>query len=56
VGTVAATIWIYGLNTPWGLNAMVPGGLIAFIAIFVVSIIDKSAGVAPAPEIEFSKK
>ena len=51
-GTVVAAIWIYGLNTPWGLSAMVPGGIVALIVIFVVSAIERSMGVAPAPEIE----
>lgn len=52
-GTVVAAIWIYVLNTPWGLNAMVPGGIVAFIVIFAVSAIERSMGVKPAPEIEF---
>ena len=53
VGTVVAAIWIYVLNTPWGLNAMVPGGIVAFIVIFAVSAVERSMGVKPAPEIEF---
>lgn len=52
-GTAVAAIWIYILNTPWGLNAMVPGGIVAFIVIFAVSAIERSMGVKPAPEIEF---
>lgn len=52
VGTLVAVIWIFVLNTPWGLAAMVPGGIVAFIAIFVVSAIDRAAGVAPLPELE----
>ena len=52
-GTTVAAIWIYVYNTPWGLNAMVPGGIFAFIAIFTVSIIEGKMGVKPAPEIEF---
>lgn len=51
-GTVVAAIWIYVLHTPWGLSAMVPGGIVALIVIFVVSAIERSMGVAPAPEIE----
>lgn len=43
-GTVVAAIWIYILNTPWGLNAMVPGGIVAFIVIFAVSAIERSMG------------
>lgn len=53
VGTLVAGIWIYGLNTPWGLNSMVPGGIAAFIVIFLVSAIDRKMGVKPAPEIKF---
>lgn len=56
IGTIVSAIWIYGLGTPWGLSAIVPGGIIAFIAIFLVSAIDKSRGVAPAPEIEFDEE
>lgn len=54
-GTIVAAVWIYALKTPWGLNAMVPGGIVAFIVIFLVSAIDKKNGVKPAPEIEFSE-
>ena len=53
LGTVVAAIWIYGLNTPWGLSAIVPGGVVAFIAIFVLSAIDRKLGVEPAPELVF---
>ncbi|MEG2073248.1 MAG: sodium:solute symporter family protein [Angelakisella sp.] len=52
-GTLVAAVWIYGLNTPWGLSAMVPGGLVAFVVIFAGSYIERKMGVAPAPEIEF---
>lgn len=51
LGTIVAAVWIYILKTPWGLSAMVPGGLVAFIAIFLVSAIDRKLGVAPLPEI-----
>ncbi|MBU5484252.1 sodium:solute symporter family protein [Clostridium sp. MSJ-11] len=51
-GTVVAAIWIYGFNTPWGLNAMVPGGIVAFIVIFLVSAIDRKMGIQPAKELE----
>lgn len=54
-GTVVAAIWIYGLNTPWGLSAMVPGGIVAFVVIFVVSKIERSSGVPAAPEIKFEE-
>ena len=55
-GTIVAAIWIYGFNTPWGLSAMVPGGIAAFAVIFAVSAIDRKNGVKPAPEIEFSEQ
>ena len=51
-GTVVAAIWIYVLKTPWGLSAMVPGGVVALITIFVVSAIDRKLGAAPAPELD----
>lgn len=53
LGTVVAAIWIYGLNTPWGLSAIVPGGVVAFIAIFLLSAIDRKMGMEPAPELVF---
>lgn len=52
-GTVVAAIWIYALDTPWGLSAMVPGGIVALVVIFAVSAIDRKMGAQPAPEIEF---
>jgi SSS family solute:Na+ symporter len=55
VGTVVAAIWIYALDTPWGLNAMVPGGVVAFVAIFAISVFEKGRGVKSAPPIEFSE-
>lgn len=55
IGTIIAAIWIYGLGTPGGLNAVVPGGISAFIIIFAVSFIERKMGVKPAPEIEFEK-
>lgn len=51
-GTAVAAIWIYVLGTPWGLSAMVPGGIVALVTIFAVSAIDRKLGVAPAPELE----
>ena len=52
-GTLVAAFWIYGLHTPWGLSAMVPGGVVAFIVIFAVSAIERGNGIEAAPEIEF---
>lgn len=54
-GTIVAAIWIYVLNTPWGLSAMVPGGLVAFVVIFAVSMIERSMGVEAAPELKFDE-
>lgn len=54
-GTIVAAIWIYGLNTPWDLNSMVPGGIVAFAVIFLVSALDRKMGIEPAPEIEFTE-
>lgn len=51
-GTVVSAIWIYVLKTPWGLSAMVPGGIVAFIVIFLVSAIDRKLGIAPAKPLE----
>lgn len=54
-GTVVAAVWIYILNTPWGLSAMVPGGIVAFAVIFLVSAIEQGSGVPAAPAIEFEE-
>lgn len=54
-GTIVAAIWIYALNTPWGLSAMVPGGIVAFIVIFAVTAVDKGMGVPPAPPIKLNE-
>lgn len=53
LGTVVAAIWIYVMHSPWGLSAMVPGGIVAFVTIFLCSAIDRRLGVEPAPEIQF---
>lgn len=53
MGTLVAGMWIYILDTPFGLNAMVPGGIIAFIVIFSVSYIERKMGIRTAPEIRF---
>lgn len=51
-GTAVAAIWIYALGTPWGLSAMVPGGIVAFIVIFLVTKLERARGVEPAPMLE----
>lgn len=51
-GTAVAAIWIYGFNTPWGLSAIVPGGIVAFAVIFLVSAIDRKMGIKPAKELD----
>ncbi len=53
LGTLMAGIWIYILKTPWGLNAIVPGGIVAFITIFTGSAIERTMGIEVAPEIDF---
>ena len=53
VGTAIAVVWIFILGTPFGLNAMVPGGVGAFITIFLVSAIDRKLGVKPLPMLTF---
>ncbi len=53
-GTGVAALWIYALKNPWGLSAIVPGGVAAFIVIFMISIIERKMGVEPAPPIEFT--
>lgn len=52
-GTLVAAYWIYGLKTPFGLSAMVPGGIVAFVFIFLISVLERKAGVEPAPPIQF---
>ncbi|WP_096636332.1 sodium:solute symporter family protein [Clostridium cochlearium] len=52
IGTLVAAIWIYVFKTPWGLSAMVPGGIVAFIVIFLISAIDIKMGVKPAKELD----
>ena len=52
-GTAVAAFWIYGLGSPWDLSAIVPGGLVAFVVIFIASALDRKAGAEPAPLIEF---
>lgn len=52
VGTIVAAIWIYALGTPWGLSAMVPGSIVAFIVIFLVSAIDRKNGIVPAKMLD----
>ncbi|WP_035377638.1 sodium:solute symporter family protein [Fervidicella metallireducens] len=52
-GTLVAAVWIYVFKTPWGLSAMVPGGIIAFAVIFIVSALDRKLGIKPAKELDF---
>ena len=51
-GTAVAAIWIYALGTPFGLNAAIPASVVAFVVIFLVSIIEGKKGVAPAPALQ----
>ena len=56
VGTIVAAIWIFALNSPFGLSAIVPGAIVAFVAIFVVTKIDLASGGKPLPMIEFDEE
>lgn len=55
-GTAVAAYWIYGLHSPYGLSAVVPGGLVAFIVIFAVSKIQRASGVPAAPVIKLDEE
>lgn len=52
-GTIIAAIWIFVFDIPWGLSAMVPGAIVAFVVIFTVSAIDRKMGIPPAKELDF---
>lgn len=54
-GTIVSAIWIFALNNPWGLSAIVPGAVVAFVVIYIVTKIDLASGGKPAPMIEFSE-
>lgn len=54
-GTAVAAIWQFALNVPYGLSAIVPGGIVALIVIFVVSAIEISRGKQPAPPIQLTQ-
>lgn len=54
IGTVIAAVWIFVLNSPWGLSAIVPGGIIALIAIYFISKADIASGAKPLPRLELS--
>lgn len=51
IGTVVAAIWIFVLGSPFGLSAIVPGGFIALIAIWLISKIDIAGGAKPLPRL-----
>lgn len=55
VGTLVSASWIFILKNPWGLSAIVPGAVVAFIAIYIVTKIDLAHGGKSAPMIEFSE-
>lgn len=54
VGTVMAGIWKFALHQPGGLSEIVPGALVAFVVIFVISKIERAKGVPACPPIEFN--
>lgn len=53
IGTIVSALWIFVWDSPFGLSAIVPGAVVAFIMIFVVTKIDLAAGGKPAPTINF---
>lgn len=55
-GTIVAAIWQFLLDVPFGLSAIVPGGIVALIVIFIVSAIEISRGKEPAPPIQLTDK
>lgn len=55
VGTAVAAIWQFPLQVPYGLSAIVPGGIVALVVIFVVSAIEISRGKQPAPPIQLTQ-
>lgn len=52
-GTIVSAVWIFILKSPWGLSAIVPGALVAFVVIYFATKIDLASGGKPAPLIEF---
>ena len=55
-GTAVAAYWTYALKSPFGLSAMVPGGIVAFAVLFIVSKYQISRGVEAAAPIELDKE
>jgi SSS family solute:Na+ symporter len=55
-GTAVAAYWTYALKSPYGLSAMVPGGIVAFAVLFIVSKYQIGHGVEAAPPIELDKE
>lgn len=56
VGTLVSAVWIFALKNPFGLSAIVPGAVVAFVAIFIATKIDLASGESPAPMIEFKEE
>ncbi|SHH17028.1 solute:Na+ symporter, SSS family [Anaerosphaera aminiphila DSM 21120] len=52
-GTIVSATWIFILDSPFGLSAIVPGAAVAFVVIYVVTKFDLSHGGKPAPMLEF---
>ncbi|MGF0040408.1 sodium:solute symporter family protein [Peptoniphilaceae bacterium SGI.131] len=55
VGTIVSALWIFVLKSPYGLSAIVPGAVVAFVAIYIATKIDLASGGKPAPMIEFTE-
>lgn len=54
-GTLVSAIWIFALKNPWGLSAIVPGAVVAFVVIYIVTKMDLASGGKPAPLIDFDE-
>lgn len=54
IGTVVAAVWIFVLKSPFGLNGIVPGGLVALAAIYIISKIDISSGGQKLPRLKMA--
>lgn len=55
-GTLMAVYWIFGLGTPNGISAVLPGSIVGFAVIFIVSFIERKRGVMPLEMIKFESE
>lgn len=52
-GTAVSALWIFVWDSPFGLSAIVPGAIVAFIVIYFATKADLASGGKPAPMIDF---